>query len=104
MLCLSTEILLEYEEKLTEIYDEETAELVISSLLLLPNTKQITVNFDLRLIVPDADDDKIVNCTFASNAHYLVSDDRHFKALEKIPFPKIEVLTYDEFKQILAQK
>lgn len=36
-LCLSNEILLEYEEKLTQIYDRETAELVLAALQLLPN-------------------------------------------------------------------
>ncbi|MBI5915878.1 MAG: putative toxin-antitoxin system toxin component, PIN family [Bacteroidetes bacterium] len=97
-ICVSTDILLEYEEKLTEIYDEEIAELVISTLLLLPNVQQTTVYFDMRLIVPDADDDKFVNCAFSSNADYLVSDDRHFRSLSAIPFPRIACLTYEQFK------
>ena len=42
-LCVSTEILLEYEEVLSRIYDKETAELVISSLLLLPNVMRTEV-------------------------------------------------------------
>ena len=95
--------MLEYEEKLTQIYDEEIAELVISTLLLLPNVQQTTVYFDMRLIVPDADDDKFVNCAFSSNADYLVSDDRHFRALSTIPFPKIACLTYEQFKQLLLE-
>lgn len=36
-LCVSTEILLEYEEVLTRIYDASTAELVIATLIVLPN-------------------------------------------------------------------
>jgi uncharacterized protein len=68
--CLSTDILLEYEEILKRIYSDEVAELTISSLLLLPNVLRTEVYFDLRLIVSDADDDKFVNCAFSSNAHY----------------------------------
>jgi putative PIN family toxin of toxin-antitoxin system len=101
ILCVSNDILLEYEEKLTELYDKEVADLVISSLVLLPNVEHISIYFDMRLIAPDADDDKFVNCVFAANADYLVSDDRHFRVLPTIPFPKITCLTYIEFKQLL---
>jgi len=103
-LCISTDILLEYEEILTKIYDQEVAELVISILLLLPNVQQTTVYFDMRLIVRDADDDKFVNCAFSSNVDYLVSDDRHFRVLSTIPFPKIACLTYEQFKVLLLEK
>ncbi|WP_428666054.1 putative toxin-antitoxin system toxin component, PIN family [Runella sp.] len=100
-LCVSTDILLEYEEIITKIYDAQTAELVIGALLLLPNVHRTEVFFDLRLIAHDADDDKFVNCAFATNAHCIVSDDRHFNVLEKIPFPKIPVLKFSEFKEFM---
>ncbi|HRK79829.1 MAG TPA: putative toxin-antitoxin system toxin component, PIN family [Saprospiraceae bacterium] len=101
ILCLSTEILLEYEEKLSQIYDQETAELVMSVLLMLPNVEKVNIYFDFRLIAPDADDDKFINCMVSANADYLVSDDRHFRVLSRIQFPKIECLTYEDFKRIL---
>ncbi|MCP1381312.1 putative toxin-antitoxin system toxin component, PIN family [Runella salmonicolor] len=100
-LCVSTDILLEYEEIITKIYDSTTAELVIGALLLLPNVHRTEVYFDLRLIIQDADDDKFVNCAFATNAHCIVSDDRHFSVLDKIPFPKIPVLKFTEFKEFI---
>jgi putative PIN family toxin of toxin-antitoxin system len=100
-LCITTEILLEYEEKLTQIYDSEVAELIIGTLLLLPNVQRIEIYFDMRLIVHDMDDDKFVNCAFASNAHFLVSEDRHFKILKLITFPKVEVIGFQDFKHIL---
>ena len=59
--------------------------------------------YDLRLIVQDADDDKFVNCAFSANAHYLVSDDKHYRVLAKVDFPKIAVLKFDEFKNILLE-
>ncbi len=104
ILCISTEILLEYEEKLREIYDAEIADLVISSLLMLPNIERIVIYFDLRLIVADADDDKFVNCAFSSNADFLVSDDRHFRVLAKIDFPKIHSITYQQFRELLTTR
>ena len=97
-LCVSTEILLEYEEILSRIYDKETAELVISSLLLLPNVVRTEVYFNMRLIIADADDDKFANCAFASNAHFIVTEDKHFKVLKKTPFPQIEAISYEKFK------
>jgi uncharacterized protein len=100
-LCLSTEILLEYEEKLIEIYDREVAELVISVLTVLPNVIRTEIFYDMRLIYYDVDDDKFVNCAFASNAHFIVTDDGHFKVLQKVSFPKISVLSFLDFKNLL---
>ena len=100
-LCLSTEILLEYEEKLIEIYDKEVAELVISVLTVLPNVIRTEIFYDMRLIYYDVDDDKFVNCAFASNAHFIVTDDGHFKVLKNVPFPKISVLSFLDFKHLL---
>lgn len=100
-LCVTTEILLEYEEKLTQIYNSEIAELVMGTLLILPNVIRTEVYFDMRLITHDVDDDKFVNCAFASNAHFIVTEDRHFNILQKIDFPTINVLKFQEFKQLL---
>ena len=102
-LYLSHDILLEYEEKLMQIFDAEIAELVIGTLLILPNVYKTEFFYDLRLIVQDADDDKFVNCAFSANAHYLVSDDKHYRVLAKVDFPKIAVLKFDEFKNILLE-
>ena len=102
-LCVSTEILLEYEEKLIQIYDEEVAELIISALTVLPNILKTDIYFNLQLIANDADDDKFVNCAFASNAHFIASDDKHFDILSKIDFPKINVLKYSEFRDFLLR-
>lgn len=103
-LCVTTEILLEYEEKLIQIYDLQTAELIIGTLNLLPNVIRSEIYYDLQLIYQDADDDKFVNCAFATNAHCIVTDDRHFKILDKIPFPKITVLKFEEFSKLMKNK
>ncbi len=44
---------------------------------------------------------KFVNCAFAANVHYLVSNDRHFNILKTTGFPKINLLKIDEFMAVL---
>lgn len=101
-LCISTGILLEYDEILTRIYDKEVAELTLSALLALPNVVRTEVYYNWRLITADADDDKMADCAFASNAHLIVTDDRHFRVLKQVVFPNIRVVTNEEFKKMLA--
>ena len=45
----------------------------------------------------DKDDDKFVDCAITANADYIVTEDSHFDHLKQIPFPKLNVLTLDEF-------
>jgi len=49
-------------------------------------------------------DDKFVDCAFAANATFIVSDDKHFEALKEIQFPKIFVLKLKEFLGILTKE
>ena len=59
--------------------------------------------FNWRLIEADHDDDKFVDCAFAANATYIVSDDKHFDVLKTISFPKIPVLKLKQFLQALHE-
>lgn len=102
-LYVTTEILLEYEEKLQQNFDSELAETLISALLMKNTVKKIDAYFDLDLIKEDADDNKFVNCAFAGNVHYLVSNDKHFNILNTIGFPKINLLKIDDFRRLLAK-
>ena len=85
-LYISNDIQFEYEEKITDIFSKETAELITGALLLLPNVKKIDVHFHMNLIAADADDNKFSDCAFAGNVHFLVTDDKHFNQLRSIPF------------------
>ena len=49
-LDVTTDILLEYEEKIAEIFSKEAAELIIGAFMLLPNVKKVDVHFHLNLI------------------------------------------------------
>ena len=100
-LCISNDILAEYEEILTQKVGPQIASNIIKALLDLPNTKMVLVYYHLHLITADPDDDKFVDCAFKANAKYIVTQDHHYDVLRNIPFPKIEVVDIDEFLSIL---
>ena len=77
-LAITTEILTEYEEQFSDHWSPQAAEAIVTSLLELPNTFACTVYYHLNLITADKDDNKFVDCAFASNATYLVKEDSHF--------------------------
>ncbi len=96
-LCVSNEILEEYTEILQRLTDEETAELVVSTLLNSSFVELIQPYFKFNLITADPDDNKFVDCSIAAGARYIVSNDRHYDILKQITYPKVEVLSLDEF-------
>ncbi len=101
-LYVSNDILLEYEEKISDLFSKETSELIIGAFSLFDNIKKIDVYYHLNLVPYDADDNKFSDCAFAANAHFLVTDDKHFNILKSVSFPAIQVITLAKFKEILA--
>ena len=100
-LCISNEILAEYEEILTEKVGPEIASNVINAILDLPNTRMVQIYYHLHLIVADPDDDKFVDCAFKANARYIVTQDHHYDVLKQTTFPHIDVVDIDEFIKVL---
>lgn len=98
--CVTTEILLEYEEKISEFFGKETANTFIEALMMSSHVKRVEVFYRFNML-KDMDDNKFLDCAFASNAHYLVSDDKVFKTLENVDFPKINAIRLDDFSDIL---
>ncbi len=103
ILCVSTEIQEEYAEKITEKMSVEVANNVIHLLLESAYVELVNPYFSLHLIEADHDDDKFVDCAFAANATYIVSDDKHYDVLKEISFPKLLVLKLKEFLGLLQQ-
>lgn len=66
----------------------EVAKNVVGLLLKSKNVEFVSPYFNWRLIEADHDDDKFVDCAFAANATYIVSNDKHLDVLKKVPFPK----------------
>jgi putative PIN family toxin of toxin-antitoxin system len=102
-LFITNDILLEYEEKLTEIFSVEVAELTLGALSLLDNVHKMDVHFQFNLISVDPDDNKFVDCAFAGNVHFLVTDDKHYNVLKNITFPVISIISLSEFKEMLNE-
>ena len=102
-MCVSTSILEEYEEVIGQKTSVAVAKNVISLLLKSKNVELIQPYFNFHLIEADHDDDKFVDCAFAADAAYIVSEDKHFNILASVKFPKIFVLRLREFMEILER-
>lgn len=101
ILCVSTEILEEYAEVIAQKMSAQVASSVIHLLLESSNVELINPYFSLHLIDADQDDNKFVDCAFAANATFIVSNDKHFDVLKVISFPQLIVLKLKEFLGIL---
>lgn len=96
-LCVSNEILEEYQEILAKKTTPSIASNVVSIMLNAPNICLVTPYYRFGLITADVDDNKFVDCAIASGADCLVTNDAHFKVLAQIPFPKVNTLSLQEF-------
>jgi len=103
-LCVSNEILEEYEEILTQSTNSVIASNVVQTLLNAPTVELIEPFYRFNLITNDPDDNKFVDCAIAGNATYIVSNDSHFDVLKQIDFPKLVVKRIQEFSTILEQE
>ena len=101
ILCVSNEILEEYAEVIGRNISPHIADMVIFTLLMRKNTQRFDPHFRFRLIEADADDNKFVDCAIVSGAKYIVSEDHHFNILQRISFPKVEVIGIDLFMKEL---
>ena len=104
VLCVSTEILDEYAEIITQKMSVEVSANVIHLLLESKSVELINPYFRLQLIEADHDDNKFVDCAFAANATYIVSDDKHYDVLKEVDFPQILVLKLKEFLGLLQSE
>ena len=101
-LCVSNEILEEYEEILELKASHAFATLAVSVIINNPHTVFVTPYCHFNLIKTDPDDNKFVDCAIAANATFIVSEDAHFKSLKNEPFPKINVIRLRQFLEILS--
>ncbi len=100
-LCLTNEILSEYQEILQQQTTVSIAENIVSLLLNSSNIKYVNPTFRFNLIKKDPDDNKFVDCAIVSGADYIVTEDNHFNILKYIDFPVVSVVTLDEFLEQL---
>ena len=96
-LCVNSEILNEYEEILGQKTTPEIAHNVVEAIARLHSTMFQDVYIHFGLIKQDVDDNKFVDCAVATNAEYIVTNDSHFNVLKTIEWPKISVITINDF-------
>lgn len=98
ILCLTTDILMEYAEIIENHMGKIASESALGVLQNLPNVEFITTYYRFNLL-KDEDDNKFVDCAIASNATFIVSHDKDFNILSQIDFPKVIVIDTVEFKK-----
>lgn len=101
VLCVSNDILKEYEEILSLKTNATIASNVMQTLINSPFVEFVEAYYHFHLIHQDEDDNKFVDCAIAANAKYIVSEDSHFSILNSIPFPTVEVMRLKNFMQLL---
>ena len=95
--CVSNEVLIEYEEILSQKTSPFFADAIIKTLINKRNLVRVSPVWRFRLIENDPDDNKFVDCAVCGQAEYLVSNDKHFTILKEIGFPQLHLLKLQEF-------
>lgn len=101
-LCVTNDILDEYEEIIERVTNAAVAHNVINAIIRSPFTRFFAPHFRFRLIENDPDDNKFVDCAIIAGADYIVSEDAHFRVLKDIAFPKVSVIRLRQFIEELA--
>lgn len=96
-MCVTTEIVLEYREILARKNGAEVAENMVQFFSVHPFVEKVEPFYRFKVIEQDSDDDKFIDCAVAASADCIVSNDRHFQNPRLQNFPKVKVLTADEF-------
>ena len=96
-LCVNTDILEEYEEMIAEKSTPEIANNVVEAIVNLSTTTLQNTYVHFELLPADSDDNKFVDCAVASDAEYIVTNDKHFNPLKEIPWPKVEIIKITDF-------
>lgn len=100
-LCVSSDILLEYEEILKSKASPLAADLFMKVITRSRNVIRKDPYFRLGIIKQDNDDNKFTDCAFACNADTIVTNDTHFDDAAKSEFPEFHVLCLEDFARLL---
>ena len=101
LLCVSNEVVLEYEEILTRKVGSLVANNIINAILASSNTIFINPQKRYQLIKSDPDDNKFVDCAISANEKYIVSQDHHYDVIRFNPEFDFTAIDIDAFLAIL---
>ena len=97
---VSEDIIYEYEEVIQRYAAKGVAEIMVNIFIESPYVLYQQIFYSWNAIKQDPDDNKFFDIAVAGNADYLVTDDMHFKGIDKLPFPKVNVINSDQFLKI----
>lgn len=101
-LCVTNEIIEEYIEILQKLVGYEVAEYIVKTIINSPFTDFFTPYYHFELIKTDPDDNKFVDCAIVAHAKYIVTNDRHYDILKEIPFPKVQIISIQDFMKVVG--
>ena len=103
-LVLSNDILSEYTEIIERKANATVSNNIAEMLLNLDNLHKVEVYFEWKLIDKDPDDNKYVDAAVVGSVDFIVSNDQHFKILNSVDFPKVNVIDIDQFLSLILKK
>jgi putative PIN family toxin of toxin-antitoxin system len=96
-LLISHEVALEYEEILSQKLSSQLAFTLINYFVESPIIKKVEIFFFWNLVSADAEDNKFVDLALNGEADFLITNDSHFTDLKKIQFPKVRIISLNDF-------
>ena len=103
VLCVSNEVVLEYEEILTQKVGKVIANNIVNAILAASNTVYIYPQKRYHIIETDPDDNKFVDCAITANAKYIVTQDRHYDVVRFNPKYDFTAVDIDYFLDYLQK-
>ncbi len=100
-LVVTTAIFFEYIELLEKLAAEGAAHSVGRSLVFARNIIIPEIYYHWNLITVDPEDNKFADAYIAANADYLVTNDAHFNELKNVIFPPVNIISADDFLEIV---
>lgn len=100
-LCVSSEILMEYEEMFNKFWGNEVAQNLLGFILTAENTSFISIFYNFLLVEGDPDDNKFSDTYLSAIADILVTNDKKVLALNKSDFPPVRTMTLQEFSDYI---
>lgn len=101
-LCITNEIIEEYIEILQKLVGYEVSEYIVKTIINSPFTEFFTPYYHFELIKADPDDNKFVDCAIVAHAIYVVTNDHHYDVLKEIPFPKVQIISIQDFMKVVG--
>jgi uncharacterized protein len=105
-LCVTTDILDEYHEIITQFYGSSVlADNILDAILSWTSLVKVEKYYFWGVPYKDPDDQKFIDCTVACGAHYLVSEDKvFFKELKKNKLLNVQVIKPKVFLSIFENR